>query len=408
MCLLHAAESATVTPRVSYVAAAPVDVVTSLDPFAGSTSFADGELSRAPRFIGVIPYEARRELERARWRSAEERAEPSWTEPRWLRFPAVLRIDGDSGEVLAIGESDAAISRLAAAASSVAPPPAPVTLAAKDADAPERHLERVRRAVELILEGDLYQVNVARRLDVLLEGDWLDGYAALAERAPAAFGAALDLGEVRVLSTSPELLLRGPCVRGGVNGWLATEPIKGTRPRGRDAPSDGDLARELDADPKEQAELAMIVDVERSDLGSVAALGSVHIARPPEVVTHRTLHHRKSLITARLGEGVSREELLRRMVPSGSVTGAPKIRAMEVIAALEAHRRGLYTGAFGYAAHDGSFTLAMAIRTAVLTGSGTSWRGDYFTGGGIVADSSPERELVETRWKALQVGVTVR
>jgi anthranilate/para-aminobenzoate synthase component I len=161
---------------------------------------------------------------------------------------------------------------------------------------------------------------------------------------------------------------------------------------------------ELDEDPKENAELTMIIDVERNDLGRVAAPGSVRVLRGPEVVTHRTLHHREALLTANTKSSVSRNDVLEAMLPSGSVTGAPKVRAMEVIANLETSRRGLYTGGFGSVDHSGTMTLAMAIRTVVFRGA----EGEYFTGGGIVADSDPDRELEETRWKAIQLEKVAR
>ena len=207
-----------------------------------------------------------------------------------------------------------------------------------------------------------------------------------------------------MVSTSPELLLRAepaPGTRGDPGGYgaLFTAPIKGTRPRGVDAITDRALVRDLDEDPKERAELAMILDVERHDLGRVAEVGSVRLLDGPRVVTHRTVHHRLGLLSARARSGTSRAEVLASMVPSGSVTGAPKVRAMEVIATLEAGRRGLYTGGIGFVAHDGGTTLSMAIRTAVLEGSD----GVYWTGGGIVADSDPAREVEETRWKAVQL-----
>jgi len=391
------------------VAAEPDAETDALDPFRADPEPLDaGELASAPRWIGAIPFEACRHLERAAYRVPEVRSSPSMVTPRWLRFPAVLRIEPRTGEVFAIGRDPHAVARLVDAARTLAPAPRPIQLGVSEPDPPERHVARVARAIELILDGDLYQVNLARRLALELEGEVLELYRALAHRAPAAFGAALDLGDVHLASTSPELALLGPLRVGNASAErVYTEPIKGTRPRGSDALRDRSEALALDADPKERAELAMIVDVERNDLGRVAQPGSVHIARAPAVVTHRTVHHRKALLTAALRPGVSREELLRAMVPSGSVTGAPKIRAMEVIAALEADRRGLYTGVFGHAAHDGSFTLAMAIRTAVLQGQGSSYRGEYFTGGGIVADSLPERELTETRWKAAQLERTL-
>lgn len=409
VCLLHAAEAPSFGPRFSYVAACPDRESTAFDPLLDDEPLAEGTLATVPRWIGVLPYEAFRHLERPEYRAAESRSAPLLDAPKWLRFPAVLRVDASTGEVLAVGESSRAVARLIGAVRHAAPSFEPPRLVVADADPPERHLARVARARELILAGDLYQVNLARRLDVRVEGEWLAAYAALARRAPPAYGAALNLGACRVLCTSPELALHGPVrVGSGQASWLYTEPIKGTRPRGRDAPSDEEESVELDACPKERAELAMIVDVERNDLGRVAQLGTVRLARPPAVVTHRTVHHRKALLAAELRDGVSRRELLEAMLPSGSVTGAPKIRAMEVIAELEAHRRGLYTGALGFAAHDGSFTLAMAIRTLVMSGQGERWQGEYHTGGGIVADSNPERELVETRWKAAQLGANPR
>jgi anthranilate/para-aminobenzoate synthase component I len=162
--------------------------------------------------------------------------------------------------------------------------------------------------------------------------------------------------------------------------------------------------QELEQDPKERAELTMIVDVERNDLGRVAEVGSVRLAALPHVVTHRTVHHRVALLTARTRAGVGRDDVLRSMLPSGSVTGAPKVRAMEVIASLEPLRRGLYTGAIGFIGHDGVITLSMAIRTVVLNGN----EGEYWTGGGIVADSDPAREVEETQWKALQLRQALR
>jgi anthranilate/para-aminobenzoate synthase component I len=197
-----------------------------------------------------------------------------------------------------------------------------------------------------------------------------------------------------VVATSPELFL-GQAVE-KADRLLWTSPIKGTRPRSTDPAADAALARELEEDPKEVAELTMIIDVERNDLGRLAIPGTVRLVRPPCVESHASVHHRVATIEARLAASVGRAELLRAMLPSGSVTGAPKVRAMEIIAELEAERRGLYTGAFGFLKHDGTLELGMAIRTLSIQGS----RGEYFTGGGIVADSVPEREVEETLWKA--------
>ena len=238
---------------------------------------------------------------------------------------------------------------------------------------------------------------MARRLDVSLSGTLDDAFAKLTRSAPNKYCAMLSLdADHHVMSTSPELLLHHDATR----GRLYTEPIKGTRPRGRDAAEDAALRAELSCDPKERAELAMIVDVERNDIGALCEVGSVRVARHPYLTTTRTVHHRQALIVGTPRRDVSRRTMLQTMLPSGSVTGAPKIRAMEVISDLEPHRRGLYTGGFGYIAHDGSTKLAMAIRTLVLRGTA----GHYFTGGGIVIDSDPQTELTETHWKARQLG----
>jgi anthranilate/para-aminobenzoate synthase component I len=399
--------------RYSFLGIDPDRQSAELDPDDAETDAGgQGALRFAPRWIGVLPYEALRTIERPAWRPAETRPAPSLTEPVWLRYPAVVVVDHREGVVTAVGHRRDDAARLAtkvrSALSRARPTPSRhprPSLAVSDFDAPERHLERILRAKELIFAGELYQVNLARKLCVDLDEspsavERITLFERLARAAPTPLGAYLELpGGTTVLSTSPELLLLAEPSAAGALDRLTTIPIKGTRPRGADAVADAALARALDADPKERAELTMIIDVERNDLGRVARMGSVRVARAPHVVTHRTVHHRQATLVARLRHDVSRRELLAAMLPSGSVTGAPKVRAMEVIAALEPTRRGLYTGALGYVGYDGRIELAMAIRTVVLDGAS----GEYLTGGGIVADSDPARELEETRWKAAQL-----
>jgi anthranilate/para-aminobenzoate synthase component I len=262
-------------------------------------------------------------------------------------------------------------------------------------DPPHAHVERIRQAQELIRAGDLYQVNLARRLRFAVEGSPLDLYLAMAETAPAPFGACIDFGGTFVCASSPELFL----AIDAFSGRVRTAPIKGTRPRGRDAEADAALRREVDESAKERAELTMILDVERNDLGKVSSPGSVRLLESPRVETHPTIHHRAAVLGGLLRPGTPPLDALRAMFPSGSVTGAPKVRAMEVIARLEPARRGLYTGAFGFVALSGSVQLAMAIRVSTLQ-KGVA---HYFAGGGIVADSDPEAELQETRWKGTQI-----
>jgi anthranilate/para-aminobenzoate synthase component I len=246
-----------------------------------------------------------------------------------------------------------------------------------------------------IAAGELYQVNLARRFTFRVRGHAIEVLAALGPAARAPFAAALGFEDLSVVSCSPELFLDLDA-----SGVLVTRPIKGTRPRGATPEEDARLRLELDSSEKERAELAMVIDVERSDFGRVAVAGSVHLSELPHVVAHPTVLHREATVRAQLRPGVTREDLLRFTLPSGSVTGAPKVRAMEVIANLEAERRGLYTGALGTLGHDGSLRLSMAIRTLTIAGD----VGHYFSGGGIVADSSPEAEVEETLWKARQLG----
>jgi anthranilate/para-aminobenzoate synthase component I len=382
----------------SYLAARPLVSHSALDPEPELVAEASvNQLGRAPRWIGVLPYESQRELERARYRpDVERRAPPHVQEPCWFRLGAVACIER---RVTVIGDDRASVDELADDLQRSAASAAEVSLAPLASEPVERHGERIRAALELIRAGQIYQVNLARRLDFAVTGRPLDVLEALCRRTRPAYAALLELGDVAVVSTSPELFLRHL-----PSGVAYTEPIKGTRPRGNDAPSDAALAAELDADPKERAELSMIIDVERNDLGRVSELGSVRVVRPPHVRTQGLVWHRVASIAGRLRRDVSRRELLEAMLPSGSVTGAPKVRAMEIIASLEAERRGLYTGALGLLTHHGELRLAMAIRTLTLQ----EGVGHYHVGGGIVADSDPTREVEETRWKALQLAALQR
>ncbi len=394
--------------RWSFVACDPDGASAELDPWTGEAPPAGDPLAAlVPRWIGVIPYEARRSaLERPAWVGADDRPAATATTVHWWRFPAVVAIDHRAGTVTAVGVEARAVRNLAAAASrAAAPDPPAAAWAVRDDERPEAHLDRVRAALELIRAGDLYQVNLARRLRLTAPGPFdarlaLSLARTLLAAAPSPFGALLTWPQARAVSTSPELLLDARAGDGGARfGALRTDPIKGTRPR---RPG---MARELDADPKERAELSMIIDVERNDLGRVAAVGSVAVAAPRVVRAGRVLH-RVASVSAAARAGLGGEAVLASVIPSGSVTGAPKVRAMEVIATLEPARRGLYTGGFGLCAHDGSIRLGMAIRTAVFPAGGEG-EGEWIVGGGIVEASDPHRELEETRWKSRQLGSLV-
>ncbi len=393
--------------RFSFVASDPVDASDALSPSGVGVGLAEEGGAAEPSWIGVVPYEGLRSLERPAWtRHPDDRPPCPLARPAWRRYAAVVRVDHRTGEVAVVGDDARSIATLAervcdaAAPGLVARPE--LRLGPTDAADEHAHLERIREALRLIGTADLYEINLARRIPVAFHGDVLALFTLLLDSAPAPWGFLQDLGETLVLASSPELALS---VQGEA---LRTCPIKGTRPRGRDAAEDERLARELEADPKEQAELTMAVDVHRNDLGRVSVAGSVQVLGAPRVLGGRTVWSRVAEVVGRRLPGTSMEDVMRAVLPCGSVTGAPKVRAMEVIAHLEPWRRGLYTGAFGYAGRGDRLELAMAIRTLQLeragdgAGEGT-WTGSYFSGGGIVADSVPERELEETRWKAVQL-----
>jgi anthranilate/para-aminobenzoate synthase component I len=390
--------------RYSFVASDPVDASEALSP-PGAGGPGEGGVAE-PAWIGVVPYEGLRGMERPAWtRHPDERPGCTLARPAWRRYAAVVRVDHRTGEVAVVGDDARSTATLAERVCDAAAVPAggPVArpelrLGPTDEAEEQAHVERIRQALRLIASGDLYEINLARRIPVAFQGDVLALFTLLLDSAPAPWGFLQDLGETLVLASSPELALS---VQGDA---LRTCPIKGTRPRGRDAEEDDRLARELEADPKEQAELTMAVDVHRNDLGRVSVAGSVQVLGAPRVLGGRTVWSRVAEVVGRRLPGTSMEDVMRAVLPCGSVTGAPKVRAMEVIARLEPWRRGLYTGAFGYAGRGDRLELAMAIRTLQLERAGDGgWTGSYFSGGGIVADSVPERELEETRWKAVQL-----
>jgi anthranilate/para-aminobenzoate synthase component I len=372
--------------RRAWVGALASAVASALDPEPELTLPSDPDLAAVPRWFGLLPYESRRDLER---RSSDQRPTALISRPLWRRYGAWVEV---SERVRVVGDDRERVDALSALLDRPARSGEARLELASAIEPTEVHEARVRRALELIARGEVYEVNLARRLEFRVEGRPWDVLARLARRALPPFSLALDWPELSVVAISPELFLG----QDASDGRIWTSPIKGTRPRSTDPAEDAALVRELDEDPKEVAELTMIIDVERNDLGRLAIPGSVRLVGPPGVQSHASVHHRVATIEARLPASVSRGGLLRAMLPSGSVTGAPKVRAMEIIAELEAQRRGLYTGAFGFLKHDGTLELGMAIRTLSMHES----RAEYFTGGGIVADSVPQREVEETLWKA--------
>jgi len=251
----------------------------------------------------------------------------------------------------------------------------------------EEWVRRVKRAHDYIAAGDIYQVNLTHTLSAPWSGDAEEFYPRLRAASPAPFSCFLRLGDTCVLSASPECFLL-------IDGRrIVTRPIKGTRPRDGD---DDAAARELLASPKERAELVMITDLERNDLGQVCQYGSVQVTGLCQLETFAQVHHLVSTVEGRLRPDVTPVQAVRACYPGGSITGAPKKRAREIIDELESAPRGIYTGALGFFHADGRAAFNIAIRTLVVRG-GTATFG---VGAGIVADSEPALEYEETLHKA--------
>ena len=254
----------------------------------------------------------------------------------------------------------------------------------------DAYIAAVERAREYIASGDIFQVNLSQRFTAPLREDPLAIYDRLQRQSPALYGAYLDHGDHALICNSPELFLR--VEREGASGArrVTTRPIKGTRASGEG------MARQLRDSEKDRAELNMIIDLERNDLGRVCEIGSVRVTQPRIVEAHPTVLHTAATVEGVLRRTVGFVDLLRATFPGGSITGAPKIRAMEIIELLEPHRRGPYCGAIGYLGGDGSMEFNIAIRTMIVREGLVH----IPVGGGIVADSDPAAEYDETIVKA--------
>lgn len=252
------------------------------------------------------------------------------------------------------------------------------------------YIKAINKAKEYISSGDIYQINISQRLSVPWSGDGFSLFTRLSSAYPAPFGSFFDFGDFQLISNSPERLLKVK------DGFAETAPIKGTRPRGKTPEEDIALIEELKKSKKERAEHVMIVDLERNDLGRISVPGTVEVTAFEKIETFRHLHHMVSTVRGRLIGGIDTPSALKAVFPGGSVTGAPKIRAMEIIDELEASPRGIYTGGIGWIDSTGDMDFSMAIRTAVYK-SGVI---HLNVGGGIVADSVPEAEYDETLLKA--------
>jgi len=252
-----------------------------------------------------------------------------------------------------------------------------------------RFCNMVSRAKECIQDGEVFQTVLSRRTDFRFEGDSLEMYRALRSLNPSPYLFHLDFGEVKLLGSSPEMLVRLEGDR------LTTRPLAGTRPRAKDPEEDEKLKLEMLLDEKERAEHLMLVDLHRNDMGRVSRFGTVKVNELMSVEKYSHVQHIVSNVESRLDEGRDAFDALKACFPAGMVTGAPKVRAMDLISELEVAPRGPYAGTVGYFDFTGNMDFGINIRSIVVSGNKASVQ----AGAGIVADSVPEREYAETEHK---------
>ncbi|WP_178916342.1 anthranilate synthase component I family protein [Natronomonas gomsonensis] len=317
--------------------------------------------------------------------------EEPWTSEATLRVTACPRLDEHDGIDAAyewgLGRARDLVARAIAGDRSVGRPPSERSRATFDSECTrEAFAERVRRVKEHIHEGDTFQANVSQRLSAPAAVHPVDAYAALRRVNPAPYSALVEFPGVDLVSASPELLL-------DVEGdRLLTEPIAGTRPRGETPDADAELEAALLGDEKERAEHAMLVDLERNDLGKVSEYGSVDVREYRRVDRYSEVMHLVSLVEGRRRADCSLADAVAAVFPGGTITGAPKPRTMEIIDSVERSSRGPYTGAIGVFGFDDRATLNIVIRTLVRHGDRYYLR----VGAGIVHDSNPDSEYDET------------
>lgn len=297
----------------------------------------------------------------------------------WMGRPTRLYILENNGDVPKISHGDFSIDDLHTRISAAT------------------YKSRIEKAQSYIQEGDIYEVNLSHQLEAGFRGDPFDLFIDMRNRGPVPFGAFLKMEDVSACCASPERFL----TRNGDS--LISDPIKGTRPRGRDAGEDEAIIRELQSSEKDKAENLMIVDLVRNDFSRVCESGSVKVRNLFEIQHFNTVHQMVSRVEGKLNNTVSTEEALAACFPMGSMTGAPKIRAMQIIEELEDYKRGLYSGAIGVITPEGDFNFNVVIRTAIIR-NGQLY---YAAGGAITADSDPASEWDETLVKSRALGIPV-
>jgi len=386
--------------RYSFLSAWPEDEIRAdfgdPDPFStlrdvsarsDATVSAGPKPSDVPSWIGYVSYDAFWSCPPRGTRRFDRGKDPVVA---FRRYPAAIAIDHQTGEGWLVGDDRRACETFWQRARSLQhSPTCPPLVGPVEVDDSESHRAAIEKALAYIERGDVYEVNLARRWSAAFEGDPFELWKQMRKASRVPLGMFLDAGDLVILGCTMERFIRWDA-RSGV---LVTRPIKGTIRRD---PFDENASARLRADPKERAEHSMIVDLMRNDLGRIATIGTVEVEKPLLVEPFSGLYHLVSTVHCRTRDGVGLAEILEATFPPGSVTGAPKLRALEIIEELEQHPRGVYCGALGFIDRAGGLSLAVAIRTGVVRGG----RVVYWAGGGIVEASDPARELAETELKA--------
>ncbi|HPD14332.1 MAG TPA: aminodeoxychorismate synthase component I [Planctomycetota bacterium] len=356
------------------------------------TPLASGPVPFLGGFVGYLGYDLCHFIERLPRTAADDLALPDMYFGLYENLAAYDHATGRwyavtaGGDAAAVAHLDELLATAAALPSPGAPGPASVGPLRANFTR-DAYLAAIRKAKDYIAAGDIFQVNLSQRFETALAISPAELYGRLRQANPAPFAAYLALDDgAAVLSSSPERFLKVTGRR------VETRPIKGTRPRGATPEDDRRLAAELVASAKDAAELTMIVDLERNDLGRVCDYGSVRVAEHKAVEAYASVFHLVSTVEGSLHEGRDLVDLLKATFPGGSITGAPKIRSMEIIDELEPTQRSVYTGSIGYLGLDGTADLNIAIRTILVRHD----RAYFQVGGGIVADSDPAAEYQET------------
>jgi para-aminobenzoate synthetase component I len=406
---LDSADRASARGRYSYVMAAPTEQVSPFSP--GFSPLRARTVPGLPPFqggyAGLLSYELGKQFEKT---PRNQWDEFPVSERLIFRYDWVIAFDHQENRSWLIAHGEDAEKQLrlvretlkspvrewpaykpASSPSEIAPQ-FPLGIANVSSNfSREGYLIAVQRAVDYIHAGDCFQINLSQRLLAPLQEHALKLYDRLRSKNAAPFAAYFDAGDWQILSASPERFLQVTPER-----EIITRPIKGTRPRGQTAEADRSLISELLSNPKDRAENVMIVDLLRNDIGRVAEFGSVTVPKVCELESFRFVHHLVSEVRGKLRADCTIWDLMRAAFPGGSVTGAPKVRSMEIIAELEPTARGAYCGSLGFWGFDGTVDTNILIRTF------TASKGylQFPVGGGIVADSDPAREYDETLHKA--------